>query len=39
MQYMFTFYGYNMGDKESQIDSHGYALTTYTFTADRIREA
>jgi hypothetical protein len=29
----------HIDDREFQIDSHGYALTTYTFTADRLREA
>ena len=35
----FTFDGCYVDDREFQIDSHGYALTTYTFTADRLREA
>ena len=34
----FTFDGCHVDDREFQIDSHGYALTTYTFTADRLRE-
>lgn len=34
----FTFDGCHIDDREFQIDSHGYALTTYTFTADRLRE-
>ncbi len=34
----FTFDGCHVDDREFQIDSHGYALTTYTFTGDRIRE-
>ena len=34
-----TFDGCHCDDREFQIDSHGYALTTYTFTADRLREA
>ena len=35
----FTFDGCHVDDREFQIDSHGYALTTYTFTSDRLREA
>jgi hypothetical protein len=35
----FTFDGVHIDDREFQLDSHGYALTTYTFTADRLREA
>ncbi len=35
----FTFDNCYVDDREFQIDSHGYALTTYTFTADRLREA
>ncbi len=35
----FTFDGCHVDDREFQLDSHGYALTTYTFTADRLREA
>jgi hypothetical protein len=30
--------GVSNDDREFQTDSHGYALTTYTFTADRLRE-
>ncbi|MFO7618585.1 MAG: hypothetical protein R6W91_02875, partial [Thermoplasmata archaeon] len=33
----FTFDGCHVDDREFQIDSYGYALTTYTFTGDRIR--
>ena len=35
----YIFDGVTIQDREFQIDSHGYALTTYTFTADRLREA
>jgi hypothetical protein len=35
---MFTFDGCHVDYREFQLDNHGYALTTYTFTADRIRE-
>lgn len=35
----FTFDGCHVDDREFQLDSHGYALTTYTFTSDRLREA
>jgi len=34
----FTFNRCHVDDREFKLDSHGYALTTYTFTADRIRE-
>lgn len=33
-----TFDGCHVDDREFQLDSHGYGLSTYTFTADRIRE-
>jgi hypothetical protein len=35
----FTFDGCYVDDREFQITSGGHALTTYTFTADRLREA
>lgn len=35
----FTFDGCHIERREFQLDSHEYALTTYTFTADRVREA
>jgi len=34
----FTFDGCHVDYREFQLESHGYALTTYIFTADRIRE-
>lgn len=34
----FVFDGCHVDDREFQLDSHGYAVTAYTFTADRIRE-
>ena len=33
-----TFDGCHIDDREFQLDAHGYGLTTYTFTADRVRE-
>jgi len=33
-----TFDGCHVDDREFTLDSHGYGLTTYTFTADRVRE-
>lgn len=33
-----TFDGVHVDDREFTMDTHGYGLTTYTFTADRIRE-
>jgi hypothetical protein len=35
---VFTFDGCHVDSREFQLDSHGYALTTYAFAADRIRE-
>lgn len=34
----FTFSGCHISYREFELDSHGYGLTTYTFTADRLRE-
>ena len=34
----FMFDGVHIDDREFQLDSHGCALTMYTFTADRPRE-
>ena len=34
----FTFDGCHIDYREFQLENHGYALTTYTFSADRIRE-
>jgi hypothetical protein len=34
----FTFDGCHVDRREFQLGSHGYALTTYSFSADRIRE-
>jgi hypothetical protein len=33
-----TFDGCHVEDREFQLDAHGYGLSTYTFTADRVRE-
>ncbi|HLF05893.1 MAG TPA: hypothetical protein VI893_01740 [Thermoplasmata archaeon] len=33
-----TFDGCHLDDREFTLDANGYALTTYTFTADRLRE-
>jgi hypothetical protein len=33
-----TFDGCHIDDREFTLDANGYALTTYTFTADRLRE-
>jgi hypothetical protein len=33
-----TFDTVHLDDREFSLDAHGYALTTYTFTATRIRE-
>jgi hypothetical protein len=33
-----TFDGCHIDEREFTLDANGYALTTYTFTADRIRE-
>ena len=35
----FTFDGCHVEKREFVLDAHGFALTTYTFTADRVREA
>jgi hypothetical protein len=35
----FTFDGCHLNYREFQLDNHEYGLTTYAFTADRIREA
>jgi hypothetical protein len=35
----FTIDGCHVDYREFQLESHGYALTTYTFTADRVTEA
>jgi len=34
----FTFDGCHIDYRGFQLENHGYALTTYTFSADRIRE-
>ena len=33
-----SFDGCHIDDREFTLDANGYALTTYTFTADRLRE-
>lgn len=33
-----TFDGCHIDEREFTLDANGYALTTYTFTADRLRE-